>query len=88
MRGVSEGRQKEFSAGGWAREKVGEFFGADLRSLAAFRIALALLVLADLLNRARDLTADYTDFGVTPRVAINPVPNEQLFPQGQAAASP
>lgn len=39
----------------------------DARSLAAFRIALGGLLLADLLLRARDLTAFYTDAGVLPR---------------------
>lgn len=37
----------------------------DLRSLAAMRIALGLLILADLLLRSRDLVAHYTDGGVT-----------------------
>jgi hypothetical protein len=41
-------------------------FGIDLRTLGAFRIGLALLVLADLIGRAGDLTAHYTDQGVFP----------------------
>lgn len=40
-------------------------FSVDLRSLAALRIGLGLLTLADLALRARDLTAHYTDSGVT-----------------------
>jgi hypothetical protein len=55
---------------GRAREKLDEIFGADLRSLAAFRIVLALVVLLDLASRARDLTADYTDVGVMPRTDL------------------
>ena len=51
----------------WGRAKVGELFGADLRSLAALRIVLALLVLADLASRATDLYAHYTDRGILPR---------------------
>ncbi len=51
------------------RHKIAELWGADLRSLAAFRIGLALLLLADLINRASDLRAHYTDFGVLPRSA-------------------
>jgi hypothetical protein len=51
----------------WARAKVVELFGADLRSLAAFRIVLALLVLADLCMRATDFYAHYADEGVLPR---------------------
>ena len=46
-------------------------FATDLRSLAAFRIAVALLLLIDLLDRARDLTVHYTDFGVFPRAAFS-----------------
>lgn len=41
--------------------------GADLRSLAATRIAVASIVLLDLLLRARDLTAHYSDRGLLPR---------------------
>ena len=42
----------------------------DARSLAAFRMALGLLILADLLSRFRNLTAFYTDVGVYPRAAF------------------
>jgi hypothetical protein len=55
---------------GWGRAKVVEVFSADLRSLAAFRIVLALLVLAVLANRATDLSAHYTDQGVLPRTVL------------------
>ncbi|OYR43122.1 HTTM domain-containing protein, partial [Halorubrum sp. Hd13] len=41
----------------------------DLRALAAFRIGLATLLLADLARRSRSLTAFYTDYGVLPRRA-------------------
>ncbi len=54
----------------WGRAKVTEVFGADLRSLAAFRIVLAVLVLADLANRATDLSAHYADKGVLPRPTL------------------
>lgn len=53
-----------------AREKVVELFGADLRSLAAFRIVLALLVLVDLTNRVFDFYAHYTDAGIMPRTVL------------------
>jgi hypothetical protein len=52
------------------RGKLAELFGLDLRSLAAFRIGLGLLLLADLAVRAGDLSAHYTDDGVLPRSAI------------------
>src|SRR5262245_49963738 len=57
------------------RRKIEELLGVDLRSLAAFRIGLALLLLADLLNRGSDLQAHYTDFGILPRsvaLALSP----------------
>lgn len=54
----------------WGRAKVVELFGADLRSLAAFRMVLALVVLADLAGRAPDLYAHYTDRGVLPRTIL------------------
>ncbi len=46
--------------------KIPDLFGIDLRSLALFRIGLALLLLTDLLNRSTMLKAHYTDFGVLP----------------------
>jgi hypothetical protein len=54
----------------WAYAKVVEIFGADLRSLATFRIVLALLALSDLANRATDLFAHYTDAGIMPRTVL------------------
>jgi hypothetical protein len=53
-----------------AYAKVEEIFGADLRSLATFRVVLALLVLADLAIRATDLSAHYTDTGIMPRTVL------------------
>jgi hypothetical protein len=47
-----------------------KWFGLDLRSLAAFRIGLALLLLTDLVGRAGDLSAHYTDQGVLPISAV------------------
>jgi predicted DCC family thiol-disulfide oxidoreductase YuxK len=45
-------------------------FGCDLRTLALFRVMLALVLIADLLSRSRDLTAHYTDRGVLPRADL------------------
>ncbi|HEY2918273.1 MAG TPA: HTTM domain-containing protein [Candidatus Binatia bacterium] len=47
--------------------KLEELFGADLRSLAALRIGVALLILFDLIERSSDLIDHYTDFGAVPR---------------------
>ena len=54
----------------WVRAKVVEVFGADLRSLAVFRMVLALLVLADLGIRATDFYAHYTDEGLLSRTVL------------------
>lgn len=54
----------------WTGVKAREVFTADLRSLAALRIALAVVVLMDLAWRAADLTAHYTDAGVLPRADL------------------
>jgi predicted DCC family thiol-disulfide oxidoreductase YuxK len=51
-------------------ERLIDFFGADLRSLGVLRIAVALIILCDLVQRAGDLVAHYTDFGVLPRNAM------------------
>ena len=46
---------------------IERIFTLDLRSLALYRIALAAIVIADLIRRAEDLRAHYTDIGVLPR---------------------
>lgn len=48
------------------RDALKQSFSLDLRSLAFFRIGLASVIIADLLHRARDLKAHYTDFGIFP----------------------
>jgi hypothetical protein len=50
--------------------KVSAVFALDLRSLAAFRMGLALLIIADLARRSADLVAHYTDDGILPREAL------------------
>jgi predicted DCC family thiol-disulfide oxidoreductase YuxK len=44
-----------------------ETLALDTRSLALLRIAIGLLILADLLQRSQDLIAHYTEFGVMPQ---------------------
>lgn len=46
---------------------VRTLFGIDLRTLALFRVLLGLYVLFDLVLRAGDLTAHYSDGGIMPR---------------------
>ena len=47
--------------------KIKELFSIDVRSLAVLRIGLGLILIVDILSRARDLRAHYSDFGVLPR---------------------
>jgi hypothetical protein len=47
--------------------KFKELVGLDKRSLALFRVFIALTTLYDLADRARDIQAHYTDDGVFPR---------------------
>lgn len=51
----------------WRNGKFGELAGADLRSLAALRIFLGLVLLMDLASRIPNLRVHYTDDGVLPR---------------------
>ncbi|XGI83506.1 HTTM domain-containing protein [Halorutilales archaeon Cl-col2-1] len=52
------------------RSGVERRLSVDVRSLAALRLSLGLLVVADLVLRSRDLVAHYTDSGVFPRSAL------------------
>ena len=52
------------------QNKIKELFGFDLRSLAALRIAVSVLIIGDLISRSRDLVAHYTDFGAVPRAVV------------------
>ena len=53
-----------------ARSALSRRLGIDTRALAALRIALGLLLLADLFLRSRDLVALYTSEGVLPRSVL------------------
>lgn len=48
------------------RAHLAELFGIDVRSLALFRVAIAALILVDLVIRLQDFTAHYTDAGWLP----------------------
>ena len=52
------------------RQLAPRIFAIDLRSLAALRIGLGAVLLADLAYRAIDLEAHYADTGVLPRAAL------------------
>lgn len=47
--------------------RLRDLFAIDPRSLALFRIGVAGLIIVDLISRAGDLRAHYTDAGVLPR---------------------
>jgi len=49
---------------GRVSERLRETFALDLRSIAAMRIGIGLVLLADLFHRACDLRAHYTDSGI------------------------
>ena len=51
--------------------KLTQIFGLDLRSLAIFRIGLALVVMADLFSRLQGISDHYTDKGVLSREALH-----------------
>ena len=52
------------------KSAVRKLFAIDSRSLAAFRIAISIVLLVDLGIRAADLGAMYTDDGMFSRTLI------------------
>lgn len=55
------------------------YFTLDPRSLAAFRVGLGLVLLYHFLDRARELEAHYTDFGVLPRAALSTLSARPIY---------
>jgi len=53
------------------RRELKPVFSIDLRSLALFRVSLALLLFAEICDRALGFTAYYTDRGVLPSAVMN-----------------
>lgn len=51
-----------------AWNRFADLFAIDLRSLAAFRVGVAMIVLVDLWYRGKNASAFFTDQGVLPRV--------------------
>lgn len=68
----SKQRMREMltSVASFLRRKLVDLFGIDVRALAIARIGFALLILADLANRARSFAAHYGDESVLPRHAL------------------
>lgn len=67
--GAAPRDQKRQSPLPWQRI-VDRIFGIDLRALGVFRILLSVLVLCDLVERAPDIAAFYSDDGVLSRAAL------------------
>ncbi|MGY6530733.1 MAG: HTTM domain-containing protein [Cyanobacterium sp.] len=63
----------EKKSGFGRQDKLSKLFGFDLRSMALFRIGLALIIIGDLIIRSQDLRSHYTDDGVMPRTLANQV---------------
>lgn len=53
------------------RRVIADRIAVDRRALAALRISVGCLLLADLAIRSRDLVAHYTDAGVLPRALLH-----------------
>jgi hypothetical protein len=63
-------RSRVAAAAGCLRAALAARIAVDTRALAAFRVGLGALLIADLLRRSRSLVAFYTDAGVLPRRAL------------------
>jgi hypothetical protein len=64
---------------GRVRTHLRNRFGIDTRTLAVFRVFVGLLIIADLLLRARSFSRFYTDSGVTPRWLAMAMSHENAF---------
>lgn len=65
-------------AGSSRKNHLGETFALDLRSLAIFRMGMALIILYELFRRSFEISFFYTDQGATPREVLWNSP----FPMG------
>lgn len=65
-------RLARFFAGLTRHPYTRELFGIDVRALAVYRVALGVLLLLDLANRTRFLSAHYTDDGLVSRTLMIP----------------
>lgn len=63
-----------------ARTILERVFGIDPRSLAALRIGFGAILVVDLVFRAGELRAAYTDAGAVPRALLDPWLTETIAP--------
>ena len=61
------------------KNKSLEWFSLDYRSLAILRIGMGAIILLDLIQRAEDLRAFYSDEGVLPRAQFLQLWNNQWW---------
>ncbi|KYR01403.1 hypothetical protein DLAC_01993 [Tieghemostelium lacteum] len=61
------------------KTKMQQMFGMDLRSVALFRIVMALCVIGDIIERLTDLKMHYTEEGIIPRHLIITKYSSNLF---------
>ena len=61
------------------RSKILSIFSLDLRALALMRIGAGIILLVDLLLRAQNLTAHYTDQGILPLEVLSVLDFHQYF---------
>lgn len=71
--------ERNASAGGRLLRTLLEPLAIDVRSLAAYRIAVATVLLLDLAGRTADLTDHYTDDGAFPRTARIALEQSQAY---------
>ena len=71
---------------GW-RKRLDEIIGLDLRSLALFRIGIALVILYDLSDRIQDLPDHYTDAGVIPVATLLSIYGSRVYASLHVLAS-
>jgi len=69
-------------------DQLKNVFSIDLRAMAAFRVALGFLILADLYIRATNLVDFYTDDGVMPRELWGKATHTQYWSIHAASGEP
>src|SRR5262245_1038811 len=68
------------AAGARASSRLARVFEIDPRSLAALRIGLGSVLVVDLVFRASEFRATYTDAGAVPRSLLDPWMRETIAP--------
>lgn len=72
--------EPQLSRSSFWRTKLIELFGIDLRTLALFRMATALVLFYDLIGRFVDVRAMYSEEGVMPLATLEQLPMAENAP--------